>query len=453
MRLILSLSVVALCFACATTEQTTSSSKVKLMSLDPGHFHSALIQKSMYDDVDSTVFLFAPEGEEVQDYLSKIESYNTRADNPTHWNIVPYLGNDFFEKMINEKPGNVMNVSGKNSKKIDYILGSVKAGIHVYADKPLVINKKGFEKLKEAFAVAAEKDLLLYDIMTERFELTTALQKELSMDKNLFGTLVDGTLEEPAISKVSVHHFYKYVSGSPLKRPSWFFDIDEEGAGIVDVTTHLVDLVQWEAFPEQIIDSTDIEMLNAKQWSTAMTQEEFAKVTMKTDFPAFLEKDIDKDGLLQVNCNGEMNYKIKGKHAKVSVVWNYQAPEGTADTHYSIMRGDNCELIIKQGQEENFKPVLYVKGIDSDTESKLESIIMNQVAKRLPGISFEKVGVDMWKIIIPEEFKVGHEGHFAQVTENFLKYYKEGKMPNWEVPNMITKYYTTTTALEMAQKK
>lgn len=453
MRFILSLSVVALCFACATTEQTTSSSKVKLMSLDPGHFHSALIQKSMYDDVDSTVFLFAPEGEEVQDYLSKIESYNTRADNPTHWNIVPYLGNGFFEKMINEKPGNVMNVSGKNSKKIEYILGSVKAGIHVYADKPLVINKKGFEKLKEAFAVAAEKDLLLYDIMTERFELTTALQKELSMDKNLFGTLVDGTLEEPAISKVSVHHFYKYVSGSPLKRPSWFFDIDEEGAGIVDVTTHLVDLVQWEAFPEQIIDSTDIEMLNAKQWSTAMTQEEFSKVTMKTDFPAFLEKDIDKDGLLQVNCNGEMNYKIKGKHAKVSVVWNYQAPEGTADTHYSIMRGDNCELIIKQGQEENFKPVLYVKGIDSDSESKLESIIMNQVAKRLPGISFEKVGVDMWKIIIPEEFKVGHEGHFAQVTENFLKYYKEGKMPNWEVPNMITKYYTTTTALEMAQKK
>jgi hypothetical protein len=28
---------------------------------------------------------------------------------------------------------------------------------------------------------------------------------------------------------------------------------------------------------------------------------------------------------------------------------------------------------------------------------------------------------------------------------------EEGKMPDWEVPNMVTKYYITTTALEMAQ--
>lgn len=453
MKTFLALCIIATCISCASMENTESKSKVRLMSLDPGHFHSALVQKSMYDDVDSVVHLFAPDGEEVEDYLSKIEAYNNRNENPTNWSIEKYIGEGFFEKMLEQKPGNVMNVSGKNSKKIDYILGSIKEGIHVYADKPLVINQEGYKKLQEAFKLAEEKNLLLYDIMTERFDVTTALQKELSMNESLFGTLVDGSLEEPAISKVSVHHFYKYVSGSPLKRPSWFFDIAEEGAGIVDVTTHLVDLVQWEAFPEQIIQPKDIEMLEAKQWATSISKEQFARVTQKNEFPAFLQKDIDKEGVLQVLCNGEMNYKIKGKHAQVSVVWNYEAPEGTADTHYSIMRGTKCELIIKQGAEENFKPVLYVNGIDGTTEETLAKYLGEVVDKKLKGVSFEKVGVDLWRVNIPDEYKIGHEAHFAQVTENFLKYFKEGKLPEWEVPNMLTKYYTTITALEMATQK
>ncbi|SOE23357.1 Putative oxidoreductase C terminal domain-containing protein [Spirosomataceae bacterium TFI 002] len=453
MKNLFTLFLVAVCCSCATLDKTENPFKVKLMSLDPGHFHSALVQKSMYADVDSVVNLYAPEGEEVQDYLAKIEGYNNRAEDPTHWKVDQYIGEDFFEKMLEQKPGNVMNVSGKNSKKIDYILESIKAGINVYADKPLVINKEGFEKLKEAFKIAEEKNLMLYDIMTERFDVTTALQKELSMDENLFGKLVDGTLEEPAISKVSVHHFYKYVSGSPLKRPSWFFDIAEEGAGIVDVTTHLVDLVQWEAFPEQVIETSDIEMLTAKQWPTSLSKDQFTRVTQKDDFPAFLSKDIDDNGNLQVLCNGEMNYKIKGKHAQVSVVWNYEAPEGTADTHFSVMRGSKCELIIKQGAEEGFKPILYVQAVDDNTEANLTKIISEQIDQRLKGVSVEKVGVGLWKVNIPDQYKIGHEAHFAQVTENFLKYFNEGKLPAWEIPNMITKYYTTTTALEMATQK
>ena len=85
--------------------------------------------------------------------------------------------------------------------------------------------------------------------MTERFEITTMLQRALSQQRDLFGTLEKGTPENPAISKISVHNFSKVVAGAQLKRPQWFFDPEQQGAGIVDVTTHLVDLVQWEAFP------------------------------------------------------------------------------------------------------------------------------------------------------------------------------------------------------------
>jgi hypothetical protein len=37
------------------------------------------------------------------------------------------------------------------------------------------------------------------------------------------------------------------------------------------------------------------------------------------------------------------------------------------------------------------------------------------------------------------------------VTERFLRFLAEGKMPAWEVPNMLAKYYTTTEAYRLSQ--
>jgi predicted dehydrogenase len=138
-----------------------------------------------------------------------------------------------------------------------------------------------------------------------------------------------------------VHHFFKYVSGSPLKRPAWFFDVEQQGEGIVDVTTHLVDLIQWEAFPEVTLKKEDVEIVSATRWTTDLTPEMFKKSTKLDEYPDYLQKDVE-NGILKVYSNGEINYKLKGIHAKVSVIWNFQAPEGTGDTHYSIMRGTNA---------------------------------------------------------------------------------------------------------------
>ncbi|EAR00908.1 putative oxidoreductase C-terminal domain-containing protein [Maribacter sp. HTCC2170] len=431
--------------------EESNSELVKFMTLDPGHFHAALVQKTMYSQVDSTIHIFAPDGPEVKDFLRKIDAYNSREDQPTKWDVNTHLGNDYLNQMLSKKPGNVMVVAGKNSKKIDYVLEAVKAGLNVYADKPLVIDPKGYEKLKLAFKIAEKNNVLIYDIMTERFESTTMMQKLFSQSSSVFGKLVDGTLEEPAISKVSVHHFFKYVSGQPLVRPPWFFDVNEEGEGIVDVTTHLVDLVQWEAFPEQIIDTANIEMLWAKRWPTILTKKEFSKVTSLDSYPQYLEKDINQDAL-HVYSNGEMNYRINGKHAKVSVVWNYQAPEGTGDTHYSIMRGTKCNLIIRQGKEEKFKPTLYIEVFDGNGfENVLQDVLLGKVRELFPGTTSDKISNTMWKINIPEEFKIGHEEHFAQVTQNYLNYLEKRQLPVWEEPNMISKYYTTIAAYKMAK--
>lgn len=447
----------SLCFSCAENpkkmknDQTEDTGKVILMTLDPGHFHAALVQKTMYPGVDSTIYVFAPEGPEVNDFLNKIESYNSRFEMPTQWKVETSLREDYLDRMITEKPGNVMIVAGKNSQKIDYILAAVKAGLNVYADKPLVIDPDGFQKLKEAFRLAEEKGVIIYDIMTERFEVTTGMQKLFSTMPGVFGKSMDGSPEEPAISKESVHHFFKYVSGEPLVRPAWFFDVNEEGEGIVDVTTHLVDLVQWELFPDQVIDSSDIEMISAKRWPTVLSLEEFSQVTGLESFPDFLDKDIE-DGKLKVYCNGEMVYKIKGKYARVSVIWDYRAPEGTGDTHYSIMRGTKSDLIIKQGADEDFEPTLYIRSKgDTDLGQEITRALEQDILVEYPGTGAEKIAEKVWKINIPDEFKIGHEAHFAQVTQNYLHYLSMGQLPEWEVPNMITKYYTIMEAYKMAK--
>src|SRR5690606_29896118 len=100
---------------------------------------------------------------------------------------------------------------------------------------------------------------------------TTILQRELSRMPEVFGTLQAGTPDDPAITKESIHHFSKIVSGSPLKRPAWFFDVQQQGEGIVDVTTHLVDLIQWEAFPDVILQKQDVEIVSARRWTTDLT--------------------------------------------------------------------------------------------------------------------------------------------------------------------------------------
>ena len=432
------------------TRFTGAKGEVKLITLDPGHFHAALVQKNMYDQINPEVFVYSPAGKDVDEHVKRILGYNTRAENKTAWFEKVYRGNDYLEKMLSEKKGNVVVVSGNNRIKSDYIRKSVEAGLNVLADKPMVITAKQFPLLEEAFKIAQKNGVLLYDIMTERFSVTTMLQRELSLLPEIFGKLEPGTPEKPAMEMISVHYFYKNVSGNVLVRPAWFFDVNQQGEGIVDVTTHLVDLVQWECFPEQILQKEDIQIISAKRWPTLFCKDEFKEVTHLDSFPDYLSYAV-KDGKLSVFANGEIIYSLKGVVAKVTAVWNYKAPEGEGDVHYSIMRGSLSTLEIRQGKEEKNDPTLYIN-LDKGADSRMFEDNLKKIVKTLPqeGLVIEKAGERCWKVIIPNALKVGHEAHFAQVTAKYLEYLKAGKLPDWEVPNMITKYYTTTSALKLA---
>jgi len=443
------------CSPKSTTEDKPGEvSAVRLITVDPGHFHAALVQKVMYPDVDSTVHVYAPEGPDLKMHLDRIAAFNTRPENPTHWNEVLFAGDHFFERMLQEKPGNVVVLSGNNQRKTEYILKSLQAGLNVYADKPMVIDAKGFEQLQKAFDVAAKNKLLLYDIMTERFEITTVLQRELSMMSQIFGELEKGTPENPAITKESIHHFYKYVSGSVLTRPAWFLDANQQGEGIVDVTTHLVDLVQWEAFPEQALDyKKDISINSARRWTTDIPLSKFKVITKLDAFPEYLKKDVVADSILRVSCNGEINYKVRGVNARTSVIWNYESKDGSGDAHFSTMRGTKANLVIRQGPEEKYQVTLYIEPVKADKAYE-QAVTDNfkKLEEKYPGIALEKNKAG-WAVTIPDKYKEGHEAHFGRVTEKFIDYLKNGNIPAWEVPNMLAKYYTTTQALEVSKKQ
>lgn len=160
-----------------------------------------------------------------------------------------------------------------------------------------------------------------------------------------------------------------------------------------------------------------------------------------------------QDSILQVYANGEMNYTIKGVHARVSVKWNFQAPEGAGDTHYSIMRGTVSNLIIRQGKEQNYCPELYVELVNMQQWKGFEKILATKIIglqTQYPCLRIQKENAS-WRIVIPDALRTSHEAHFAQVTKKYLNFLKNGNMPGWEVPNMIAKYYTTTQALLKAE--
>ena len=190
-----------------------------------------LVQKEMYPGVAKRVDVYAPLGPDLIEHLNRIASFNRRADRPTAWELEVHTGPDYFERMLRERPGNVVVLSGRNGVKIDRIVSSVKSGLHVLADKPWILKSADLPKVEAVLADADAKGVVAYDIMTERFETTTMLQRALVNDRATFGEMQMGTEADPAVYMESVHHLMKVVAGAPNIRPPWFFDTSEQGEG------------------------------------------------------------------------------------------------------------------------------------------------------------------------------------------------------------------------------
>src|SRR5262245_39227342 len=105
--------------------------EIRFITLHPGHFHAALVQKEMYEQVAARVHVYAPLGPDLIAHLGRIADFNTRSAAPTQWELEVHAGPDYLERMACDKPGNVAVIAGRNAGKIDTILAALEAGMHV----------------------------------------------------------------------------------------------------------------------------------------------------------------------------------------------------------------------------------------------------------------------------------------------------------------------------------
>jgi hypothetical protein len=234
----------------------------------------------------------------------------------------------------------------------------------------------------------------------------------------------------------------KLVAGVPLRRPPWFFDLTEYGEALADVGTHAVDLVQWTAFADQSIDyRKDIQILAGRHWPLQISATQFKQVTGEPDFPSALAGQV-RGGSLNFVCNNAVDYKLRGVHVKLEILWNWEAPAGGGDVYEAVFRGSKARVEIRQKKE----PELYIVPAGPAIRAKVVAL-----QERWPGLAVEEKNGEA-HIVIPEKFRVGHEAHFAQVMNRFFDYLQSPQsMPSWERTNMLAKYYVTTGGVDLAR--
>ncbi len=415
---------------------------MKLIIAEPGHFHAALLQKEMYPGLDSRVSVYAPLGSDAIEHLARIARFNARAENPTHWELDVRLSERPMDELVRDRAGDIVVFAGRNRGKIDGILRALEGGFHVLADKPWIIESSDLPKLERALALADERGLVAYDIMTERYEVTSELHREFVNDADVFGELETGSVSQPAISLFSAHNIMKMVAGVPLRRPAWFFDTTVQGEGLSDVGTHLVDLAQWTAFPDTPIDAAkDVQVLSGRRWPIALTTGQLEAVT----------GEVRAAGGLDYYCNNSVDYTLRGVHVSVEAVWDWEAPMGAGDVYTAVFRGSKAVAEIRQGVAENHRPELYIAPAAEAWRAEVYAAARRRIAQlqtRWPGLGAAEANGEL-RLEIPGRFRVGHEAHFAQVANRFFEYVREpGSMPAWERPCMAAKYLVSTKGVD-----
>jgi predicted dehydrogenase len=427
----------------------------RIVTVDPGHFHAALIQKEALAELAPEAYVYAPLGADLTAHLNRVAGFNSRKENPTNWRLRVYAGADYWERMLADKPGDMVVLSGRNKGKIDRIGRLAEEGMHVLGDKPWIIEPEELAKLEAALAAAKRKGVAIFDGMTQRYEISCILQRELVNTREVYGTQLAGSAEEPGVYMESVHYLLKLVAGAPNLRPPWFFDIREQGEGLTDVGTHLVDLVQWMVAPDEAIDyRKDIQMIRGERWPTLLTAAQFQRVTGAAAFPDYLREWVKPDGL-HYFCNNRVEYKLRGTHVKLDVKWDYEAAPGSGDTELAIFRGTRSRVEVRQGKAENFRPEVFVVPNRAEEKAAIAAALaakLKRMAGEWAGLGVVDRGGEL-QVTIPDKFRIGHEAHFAILTAKFLNYAKHPEtMPAWEAPYMLAKYFVTTQGVAMARR-
>jgi predicted dehydrogenase len=422
--------------------------KHRLAILDPGHFHAALTLRKNHPGLGEEVCVYAQDGPDLDRFLNLVQAFNERSSHPTQWRLHVERCADPLDRLCEARAGDVAIVAGKNDVKMRSIHRLHAAGFPILGDKPWVISAVGLPLLN----AVTMKPPLAMDIMTERHDVATRLQRALMRHPEVFGVLQnDGP--EPALYFNSVHHLYKLVNQRPLVRPAWYFDVAVQGEGITDITTHLVDLAQWMTGSGQPHDcERDVQLLAARQWPTAVPREVFERITGLGDFPEALRPRV-VGGALSYLCNAHIDFRLRGIPVRIETRWDLAIPEGGGDTHYAIARGSNANIIVDHSAATGFVPEVTVQPLSGGTGyAQALAAAVYELRNEFPGLGVEPAG-PAFRIAIPGRLRTTHEEHFAAVLDEFLGYLDGAEPPSNLGPDLATKYTLLVRAAEASRRE
>ncbi len=395
-----------------------------LLFLEPGHFHAALTLRERNPRVTPDVHLYAREGPERDAFIALVRSFNTGDDDPTHWDLHVHESDDPERALVDERRGNIVVLAGRNRPKLGTIAHLHAAGLHVLADKPWLTDPAALPALERVTAGGP----LAMDIMTLRHDVVARLTHRIATSPELFGALY-GTSDEPAIDLHSVHHLLKVVNRAPLTRPAWYYDTRIQGNGLVDIQSHMTDQAQWLVGDGPGFDyRRDFDLDGSRLWTTPVPLDLFRASTGLDRFPEALADRIE-DGVLDLACNGEIRYRLRGVAVRQRAEWGQREPEGGGDALRTTVRGEGATITAARGPETGFRPELHIapRGAPGSFGARLDRVFA-EWRREFPGIG-RRGSPSGHEIVIPAALRTPHEAHFAMVLENFLDLLDSNRWP------------------------
>ena len=422
-----------------------------LAFLDPGHFHAALTLGDRHPRVRDELVVHASKGPELDDFLELVDAFNHRRERPTGWRVTVHAGERALERLVTDRPGDVVVLAGRNDRKLATIRRLHDAGFHVLADKPWMTGPDGLDDLRHVLAGGP----LAVEMMTGRHEITARLAERLVREGDVFGGFVDGGGDEPGIEITSVHHLEKTVDGRPLRRPPWYFDVRVQGDGIADIPTHMVDQAQRlvrTADADPAADAPRLELLAARTWSTSVPRALFARVTGLPEFPPELATVV-AGSELAYRGNAALAFRAGPVRVALDTRWDLSAPSGGGDTHRSLLRGTRSLVRVEQGPATGFRRRLSIE--PRDEPDRVEAALRRALAAwqgTHPGLSVEPAAAG-WEIRVPPALDAGHERHFPLVLAEFLALVDDGRPPARLAADTLAKYTLLAQAAVAARER
>jgi Putative oxidoreductase C terminal domain len=200
----------------------------------------------------------------------------------------------------------------------------------------------------------------------------------------------------------------------------------------------------WLLFPDQAVDLTDVEVLDAARWPTAVDRDAFRQITGLADFPPELDHLRD-GGSLDYWGNGTVLFRLRDRYVRYTTRWGVRADGPDGDTHVAVAHGLYRTVTVRHDDAFGPGPQVFV------TPHARPAAVRAAVDKMGYSVSER---ADELHIHVPPAARTGHEAHFAEVLGEFVSYFRDrSRIPDWERPNLLAKYFLTTRAIELARAK